>query len=35
MPEIVVRAAIGAKDIAAVRQLMTDYGKYLEANPQG
>lgn len=35
MPEIVVREAIDAEDIAAVRQLMTDYGRYLEANPLG
>jgi GNAT superfamily N-acetyltransferase len=35
MAEIVVREAVGAGDIAAVRQLLRGYGEYLAANPTG
>jgi GNAT superfamily N-acetyltransferase len=35
MAEIVVREAVGAGDIAAVRRLLQRYGEYLGANPAG
>jgi hypothetical protein len=35
MVEIVVREAVGADDIAAVRTLLRAYGDYLAANPAG
>jgi GNAT superfamily N-acetyltransferase len=35
MAEIVVREAVGAGDIAAVRRLLQGYGEYLTANPAG
>jgi N-acetylglutamate synthase-like GNAT family acetyltransferase len=35
MAEIVVREAVGADDIAAVRRLLRGYGDYLAANPTG
>jgi N-acetylglutamate synthase-like GNAT family acetyltransferase len=35
MAEIVVREAVGAEDIAAVRLLLQGYGAYLAANPTG
>jgi hypothetical protein len=35
MAEIVVREAVGADDIAAVRRLLQAYGEYLAANPSG
>ena len=35
MAEIVVREAVGAEDIAAVRRLLRGYGDYLAANPTG
>ncbi len=35
MAEIVVREAVGAGDIAAVRRLLQAYGEYLAANPAG
>src|SRR6266478_631442 len=35
MAEIVVREAVGAGDVAAVRRLLQDYGEYLAANPSG
>jgi N-acetylglutamate synthase-like GNAT family acetyltransferase len=35
MAEIVVREAVGADDIAAVRRLLRGYGDYLAANPAG
>src|SRR5271168_3403780 len=35
MAEIVVREAVGADDIAAVRSLLDAYGEYLAANPTG
>jgi hypothetical protein len=35
MAEIVVREAVGAEDVAAVRMLLRGYGDYLAANPAG
>ena len=35
MAEIVVREAVGAGDMAAVRRLLQAYGEYLAANPAG
>ena len=35
MGEIVVREAVGAGEIAAVRRLLHGYGEYLAANPAG
>jgi N-acetylglutamate synthase-like GNAT family acetyltransferase len=35
MAEIVVREAVGADDIEAVRSLLQAYGEYLAANPTG
>lgn len=35
MPEILVREAIGAADVALVRRLMQAYGNYLAADPAG
>jgi GNAT superfamily N-acetyltransferase len=35
MAEIVVREAVGAGDVAAVRRLLEGYGEYLAANPAG
>jgi hypothetical protein len=35
MAEIVVREAVGAEDVAAVRRLLRGYGDYLAANPAG
>jgi GNAT superfamily N-acetyltransferase len=35
MAEIVVREAVGAGDVAAVRRLLQSYGEYLAANPAG
>ena len=35
MAEIVVREAVGAGDVAAVRRLLRGYGEYLAANPAG
>lgn len=35
MPAIVIRAAQGEQDIAAVRRLMLAYGKFLSNNPSG
>jgi len=35
MAEIVVREAVGADDVAAVRTLLRAYGDYLAANPAG
>ncbi|HTD96206.1 MAG TPA: GNAT family N-acetyltransferase [Edaphobacter sp.] len=35
MAEILVREAVGAEDIGAVRTLMQGYGEYLAANPGG
>ncbi len=35
MAEIVVREAVGAGDVAAVRRLLQGYGEYLAANPTG
>ena len=34
-PQIVIRHAEGAEDIALVRQLFANYGAYLAANPTG
>jgi GNAT superfamily N-acetyltransferase len=34
-PEIVIRQAAGAGDIALIRQLFANYGAYLSANPTG
>ena len=35
MPQIVIRQAHGADDIAAVRRLMLEYGDFLANNPTG
>jgi GNAT superfamily N-acetyltransferase len=35
MAEILVREAVGAEDIAAVRRLMQSYGEYLANHPAG
>jgi GNAT superfamily N-acetyltransferase len=35
MAEILVREAVGAEDVAAVRRLMQAYGEHLAANPAG
>lgn len=35
MAEIMVREAVGAEDVAAVRRLLEAYGEYLTANPHG
>src|SRR6266566_2556886 len=35
MAEILVREAVGAGDVAAVRRLLQGYGEYLAANPAG
>jgi N-acetylglutamate synthase-like GNAT family acetyltransferase len=35
MAEILVREAVGAGDVAAVRRLLEGYGEYLAANPAG
>lgn len=35
MAEIVVREAVGAEDVRAVRRLLRAYGDYLAANPAG
>jgi N-acetylglutamate synthase-like GNAT family acetyltransferase len=35
MAEILVREAVGAGDMAAVRRLLQAYGEYLAANPAG
>src|SRR3977135_4004243 len=35
MAEILLREAVGAGDVAAVRRLLQSYGEYLAANPAG
>src|SRR5260370_29063864 len=35
MAEILVREAVGAGDVAAVRRLLEGYGEYLAGNPAG
>lgn len=35
MAEILVREAVGAEDVAAVRRLLESYGEYLTTNPNG
>jgi GNAT superfamily N-acetyltransferase len=35
MTEILVREAVGAEDVVAVRRLLESYGEYLAVNPNG